>query len=84
VPSPFHTILIAMPGTRSTALSAKAEGKAKGEARAVLAVLNARGVEVPENVRADITNCTDLDQLGTWIHLAATADKIADLGFDAA
>jgi len=61
-----------------------AAGKAEGEARAVLAVLEARGVEIPENVRADIASCTDLDQLGTWIRLAATADKIEDLGLNAA
>ena len=61
-----------------------AAGKAEGEARAVLAVLHARGVDVPESIRAEITNCTDLDQLGTWIQLAATADKIEDLGFNAA
>jgi hypothetical protein len=61
-----------------------AAGEAKGEAHAVLAVLEARGVEVSESVRADIASCTDLDQLGTWIHLAATADKIEDLGLSAA
>jgi hypothetical protein len=62
----------------------EAAGKAEGEARAVLTVLHARGVEVPESVRAEITNCTDLAQLGTWIRLAATADKIEVLGFNAA
>ena len=56
-----------------------AEGEAKGEARAVLAVLDARGIEVPDPVREDITNCTDLDQLDTWIHRAATANKVQEL-----
>jgi len=62
----------------------RAEGKAEGEARAVLAVLDARGVEVPERVRADIADCTDLVQLRSWIRLAATASKIEDLGFELA
>src|SRR5215470_5613998 len=56
-----------------------AEGEARGEARAVLAFLDARGIEVPDPVREDITGCTDLDQLDTWIRRAATADKVQDL-----
>src|SRR5215470_6216245 len=57
----------------------EAKGKAEGEARAVLAVLDARGIEVPDPVREDITGCTDLDQLDTWIRRAVTADKVQDL-----
>jgi hypothetical protein len=57
----------------------EAKGKAEGEARAVLAVLDARGIEVPDPVREDITSCTDLDQLDTWIRRAATAAKVQDL-----
>jgi hypothetical protein len=56
-----------------------AEGKAEGEARAVLTFLDARGIEVPDSVREDIAGCTDLDQLDTWIRRAATADKVQDL-----
>lgn len=56
-----------------------AQGKAEGEAKAVLAVLDARGVEVPADVRDRITACTDLDQLDTWVRRAATADKVDDL-----
>jgi hypothetical protein len=56
-----------------------AKGEAKGEARAVLAFLDARGIEVPDPVREDITACTDLDQLDTWIRRAATANKVQDL-----
>jgi hypothetical protein len=56
-----------------------ADGKADGKAMAVMAVLDARGVEVPDPVREDITDCTDLDQLDTWIRRAATANKIQDL-----
>lgn len=57
----------------------EASGEARGEARAVLTILDARGVEIPDEVRDNITNCTDLDQLAAWIRRAATADKIQDL-----
>jgi hypothetical protein len=58
---------------------AKAAGEAGGEARAVLAVLDARGIDVPADARARITGCTDLGQLETWIRRAATATSITDL-----
>jgi hypothetical protein len=45
----------------------------------VLAILDTRGVEVPDEARAKIASCTDLVQLGTWIRRAVTADKIQDL-----
>jgi hypothetical protein len=57
----------------------KAEGKAEGEAAAVLAVLDARGIEVPEDARARITGCSDLDQLDTWVRRAVTVASIHDL-----
>lgn len=55
------------------------QGRAEGEAKAVLAVLDARGIVVPDDLRARIAECTDLDQLDTWIRRAATARSIADL-----
>jgi hypothetical protein len=51
----------------------------QGEANALLAFLDARGIDVSETVRAAITNCTDLDQLNTWVRQAATAHTIEDL-----
>ncbi|MER7005131.1 hypothetical protein ABT297_19065 [Dactylosporangium sp. NPDC000555] len=48
-------------------------------ARAVLTVLDARGIEVPDEIRADIANCTDLDRLGIWIRRVATVNKIQGL-----
>lgn len=57
----------------------KAEGKAEGEASAVLAFLEARGIEVPGSARARIGECRDLDQLDTWVRRAATAHTIDDL-----
>jgi len=56
-----------------------ADGQVDAKAMAVLAVLDARGIEVPDPVREDITSCTDLDQFDTWIRRAATATKVQDL-----
>jgi len=61
------------------AASGEARGEARGEAKAVLAVLDARGIEVPDDVREEIATCTDLDQLDTWVRLAATATKVNEL-----
>jgi hypothetical protein len=57
----------------------EARGKALGEAEAVLTILDARGIEVPDQIRTTIANCTDLDRLDRWIRRAATAHKIEDL-----
>jgi hypothetical protein len=58
----------------------QARGEARGEAKAVLAILDARGIEVPDDLRDEVVNCTDLDRLDTWLRRAATADTIEDLG----
>jgi hypothetical protein len=52
---------------------------AAGESQAVLAVLKARGVDVPPEARERIAACTDHDLLDTWIRRAATAHRIADV-----
>lgn len=57
----------------------EARGKAEGKAEAVLAVLAARGVDIPEGVRAEITGCTDRVRLDRLLHLAATAEHASDL-----
>jgi hypothetical protein len=59
------------------------QGRAEGEAAAVLTVLDARGIDVPSDARARITSCTDLDQLNSWVRRAVTADSIQEL-FDGA
>lgn len=64
---------------RRYVLQGRAEGEAKGEAKAILAVLEARGVDVPDHARARISECTDLQQLDTWIRRAATARSVEDL-----
>ncbi|HEX6683615.1 MAG TPA: hypothetical protein VF062_12510 [Candidatus Limnocylindrales bacterium] len=57
----------------------EAQGKAQGEADALLAILDARGIDVPDRIRAELAVCTDLDRLGYWIRQAATANRIEDL-----
>jgi hypothetical protein len=57
----------------------RTEGRAEGEAKALLAILNARGIPVPDDVHTRITTCTDLDQLDTWISRASTATTIHDI-----
>ncbi|MDN5859990.1 MAG: hypothetical protein L0H84_15350, partial [Pseudonocardia sp.] len=57
----------------------RTEGKAEGKAEGVLAVLDARGITVPAQVRARITECTDVDLLDTWVRRAATANQAEDL-----
>jgi hypothetical protein len=56
-----------------------ASGEAKGEARAVLAFLSARGIEVPDDARERITECTDPDQLEVWVRRAAIATTVKEL-----
>jgi hypothetical protein len=46
----------------------------------VLVVLGARDVVVSEEHRSLIADCTDQEQLETWLRRAGTAEKIQDLG----
>lgn len=57
----------------------RAEGEATGEAKAVLAVLEARGLTVPDAARTRVMECTDLTQLDIWVRRAATASSTDDL-----
>ena len=54
-------------------------GRAEGEARAVLTVLEARGIAVSDSDRAFISACTDVGLLDEWVRRAATATSAADL-----
>jgi predicted transposase/invertase (TIGR01784 family) len=49
------------------------EGEATGTAKAILAVLAARGLVVDEAIRARILGCTDAATLGRWLPRAVTA-----------
>ncbi|GLX01762.1 hypothetical protein [Microtetraspora sp. NBRC 16547] len=52
---------------------------AEGMAESIFAVLSARGLDVPEDVRAEINACTDLAQLDAWIRAAVTVESARDL-----
>ncbi|WP_259402573.1 hypothetical protein [Microbispora sp. H10670] len=52
---------------------------AKGEGDAILNVLEARGLEVPDDVRERIHQCQDLDQLRTWVRRAVTVTSAHEL-----
>jgi hypothetical protein len=51
----------------------EARAEARGEARAVLTLLAARGLTMTEDVRARILSCTDLATLDRWVARAAAA-----------
>ncbi len=53
--------------------------RAEGAARVILAVLAARGVDVPIDLRAHIAACRSLDKLEVWAGRAVTADSAIDL-----
>lgn len=57
----------------------KVDGRAESLARAVLAMLTARGVAVPEEARVRIAECRDRAQLEVWVRRAATATTVDDL-----
>ncbi|MFH8609208.1 hypothetical protein ACH4D5_17195 [Streptomyces sp. NPDC018029] len=55
------------------------EGVARGEANAILRVLEVRGVDIPEHARERVSNCTDFDLLNRWLDRAVHAESIDDL-----
>lgn len=57
----------------------RSQGRAEAKVMAVLAVLDTRGIDVPDDARARITECSDLHQLDTWVRRAVTADSVHDL-----
>ena len=55
------------------------QGKAEGKAEDLLEILGARNIPVPDDARARIVACTDIDQLDAWIRRAAIAEKLDDV-----
>lgn len=64
---------------RKHVFQGRAEGRIEEAAKALLAILTARGIEVSDDARAHIAACTDLDQLETWIHRAAIANTTNEI-----
>ncbi|MBI4706034.1 MAG: hypothetical protein HY744_33490, partial [Deltaproteobacteria bacterium] len=57
----------------------EAKGRAEGRADAVVAVLEARGLDVPAALRQRLGGCTDLAQLDEWLRRAVTIASAAEL-----
>jgi hypothetical protein len=57
----------------------RAEGRAEGEAKALLAVLEARGLRPSDEARARIVACTDSAQLEAWIRKAVSVASVDEL-----
>ena len=70
-------------GERKGELKGKLEGKLEGEARALLRVLDRRGLAVDEATRARVLACVDGATLDAWLDRAVTASTIADVLGDA-
>jgi hypothetical protein len=56
-----------------------AEGKAEGEAKGVLLVLESRGLTLSESDRERILGCTDTATLERWLQRAALVDSVDKL-----
>lgn len=57
----------------------RTEGRAEGEARALLAVLRARGISVPDSVRERILEQKDPERLERWVERAAVAASVDEV-----
>jgi hypothetical protein len=57
----------------------RTEGRTEGEARAVLAVLGARGIAVDEELRQRVLRTNDLGRLERWLERAARASSAEDV-----
>ncbi len=55
------------------------EGREEGKAEAILQVLVARGIEVPEDLAGQIRSCRDMDTLNRWIGRVAVASSAEEL-----
>jgi hypothetical protein len=53
--------------------------EARGEAKALLVVLQARDIELTSHQRETVTTCTDAGQLAEWISRAGTATSAGDV-----
>ncbi|WP_437959433.1 hypothetical protein WME76_07130 [Sorangium sp. So ce119] len=56
-----------------------AKGMVEGKAQAVLALLDARGLKVPAEVRERVLASTDLAELDRWIRRAAVVSDAREL-----
>ena len=59
------------------------EATFRAKAEAVLTVLTARAILVPDDARARVFGCTDTAVLDRWLTRAATAKRVEELFDDA-
>lgn len=57
----------------------KAKGEINGTRRMLLAVLAARGIELPEQAVTSVEECGDVARLEAWVRRAATAERLEDI-----
>jgi hypothetical protein len=60
----------------------RSEGRAEGTARAILLLLDQRGIDITDDARERIADCRDLDTLDTWLSRALTVASAQDLFVD--
>ncbi|WP_433350909.1 hypothetical protein ACQP25_42180 [Microtetraspora malaysiensis] len=56
-----------------------ARGFIEGMSESIFIVLDVRGLDVPDDVRAAIGECSDVEQLEAWVGAAVTAQSARDL-----
>ncbi|WP_067140023.1 hypothetical protein [Microtetraspora malaysiensis] len=64
---------------RDNVAKGEAKGEAKGLAKSIFRVLSARGLDVPDDVRTAISECSDLERLDAWVQAAVTVESARDL-----
>jgi Arc/MetJ-type ribon-helix-helix transcriptional regulator len=64
---------------RRNVAQGRAEGRAEAKAQDVLTVLEARGLDVPQELRRRILECTDLATLDQWLRRAAVIAEASNL-----
>jgi transcriptional regulator of acetoin/glycerol metabolism len=57
----------------------RAQGVAQGEAHLLLRFMAARGLDIPDHIRARVAGCTDTARLEAWADRAATATSVAEI-----
>ncbi|MFQ6147202.1 hypothetical protein ACLMNJ_29735 [Streptomyces seoulensis] len=67
------------PGRGTVRETAYLEGKAEGEAKGILFVLEVRGVPVSDGVRERIATCTELALLDVWLERSKVVTRAEDL-----
>lgn len=75
----YHSARGQAEGRAEGRIEGRAEGKIEARVESILTVLRGRGLEVPEEVRAAIGACTDLDRLDAWLQAAVTAASAREL-----